>query len=62
MWIWWWIWVAIIVLILLLPLSYGWTRRDWGPPYPATTAAAMTVARPACQRRLKPEQVSTPEN
>lgn len=34
MWFWWWIWLAAIFFFLFLPLSYGWSRRDWGVPYP----------------------------
>lgn len=34
MWAWWWIWVAVIFVVMFLPLSYGWGRGGWGPPYP----------------------------
>lgn len=34
MW-WWWAWIVFIVVVLFLPLSFGWGRLGWGPPYPS---------------------------
>jgi len=34
-WYWWWAWVALTIIVLAIPLSLGWGRRGWGPPYPS---------------------------
>lgn len=44
MWWWWAGWVAVVVFLLLLPLSYGWGRRGWGPPYPSYYRRRRAVA------------------
>lgn len=35
MWWWWWAWIAFVFFFVFLPLSVGWGRRGWGPPYPS---------------------------